>query len=73
VRNEDAAREEIAFIRVHLRKLEDTGYVSVQKRFLAPRPQTRYALTERGRKALLAYLAHQTHQTHQTHETHQDP
>ena len=42
----------------HLRKLEDAGYVSMQKRFVARKPQTRYALTERGRKALLAYVAH---------------
>ena len=43
---------------VHLRKLEDAGYVSVQKRFVERKPQTRYALTERGRKALLDHVAH---------------
>ena len=43
---------------VHLRKLEDTGYVEMQKRFVARRPQTLYSLTERGRKALLDYVAH---------------
>ena len=42
----------------HLRKLEDAGYVSVQKRFVERKPQTRYALTERGRKALLDHVAH---------------
>ena len=43
---------------VHLRKLEDAGYVSAQKRFVERKPQTRYALTERGRQALLDYVAH---------------
>ena len=43
---------------VHLRKLEDAGYITVQKRFVARKPQTRYALTETGRQALLDYVAH---------------
>jgi DNA-binding transcriptional ArsR family regulator len=43
---------------VHLRKLEDAGYVSAQKRFVGRKPQTLYALTARGRKALLDYVAH---------------
>jgi len=43
---------------VHLRKLEDAGYVSVDKRFVNRKPQTTYALTARGREALLAYVAH---------------
>jgi DNA-binding transcriptional ArsR family regulator len=43
---------------VHLRKLEDAGYVAVRKRFVARKPQTLYALTESGRKALLDYVAH---------------
>ena len=43
---------------VHLRKLEDAGYVAMEKRFLNRKPQTTYALTERGRQALLDYVAH---------------
>jgi DNA-binding MarR family transcriptional regulator len=43
---------------IHLRRLEDAGYVAMQKRFVARRPQTLYSLTERGRKALLDYLSH---------------
>jgi DNA-binding transcriptional ArsR family regulator len=43
---------------VHLRKLEAAGYVAVEKRFVARKPQTRYALTATGRQALLAYVAH---------------
>jgi DNA-binding transcriptional ArsR family regulator len=42
---------------VHLRKLEDAGYVAVEKRFVNRKPQTQYALTERGRKALLDHVA----------------
>jgi DNA-binding MarR family transcriptional regulator len=43
---------------VHLRKLEDAGYVVMEKRFANRKPQTTYALTARGRKALLDYVAH---------------
>lgn len=43
---------------IHLRKLEDAGYVAMTKRFAGRKPQTLYALTERGRKALLDYVAH---------------
>ena len=43
---------------IHLRKLEDAGYVTMRKRFVARKPQTLYSLTERGRKALLDYVAH---------------
>jgi DNA-binding transcriptional ArsR family regulator len=43
---------------VHLRKLEEAGYVTVQKRFVARKPQTLYGLTASGRKALLDYVAH---------------
>ena len=43
---------------VHLRKLEDAGYVSAQKRFADRKPQTLYALTDGGRQALLDYVAH---------------
>ena len=43
---------------IHLRRLEDAGYIAVEKRFVARRPQTLYALTEKGRQALLDYVAH---------------
>jgi class 3 adenylate cyclase len=45
---------------IHLRKLEDAGYVEMQKRFVARKPQTLYSLTEHGRQALLAYVARLT-------------
>jgi DNA-binding HxlR family transcriptional regulator len=40
----------------HLRTLHQAGYVSVTKEIL-DRPQTSYALTERGRKAFQDYLS----------------
>ena len=43
---------------VHLRKLEDAGYVGVRKHFVERKPQTLYWLTVAGRKALLDYVAH---------------
>jgi len=43
---------------VHLRKLEDAGYVSCQKSFRRRRPVTRYRLTPGGREALEEYLSH---------------
>ena len=43
---------------VHLRKLEDAGYIAMRKHFVARRPQTLYSLTARGRQALLDYVAH---------------
>ncbi len=41
----------------HLRKLEDAGYVRIEKRFEGRRPQTRIHLKPAGRKAWLAYLS----------------
>ena len=54
----DAIRTTDGNASVHLRKLEDAGYIAVRKHFVARRPQTLYALTPRGRKALLDYVAH---------------
>jgi DNA-binding transcriptional ArsR family regulator len=41
---------------VHLRKLEDAGYVAIDKSFVGRKPLTRAILTEAGRQAFLAYL-----------------
>jgi DNA-binding MarR family transcriptional regulator len=41
---------------VHLRKLEDAGYVAIEKSFLARKPLTRVRLTPKGRQAFAAYL-----------------
>jgi DNA-binding MarR family transcriptional regulator len=43
---------------VHLRKLEDAGYITVEKRFVARKPQTLYILTATGRQALRGYVTH---------------
>jgi DNA-binding HxlR family transcriptional regulator len=38
-------------------KLEEVGYVAMQKRFAGRKPQTLYRMTPAGRKALAAYVA----------------
>jgi DNA-binding transcriptional ArsR family regulator len=43
---------------VHLRKLEEAGYLAAEKRFVARKPQTLYRLTAAGRQALRDYVAH---------------
>ncbi|HZK99590.1 MAG TPA: transcriptional regulator [Caulobacteraceae bacterium] len=40
----------------HLRKLEDAGYVAIDKRFVGRKPLTRIRLTDPGRTAFVAYL-----------------
>lgn len=42
---------------VHLRKLEEAGYVDVEKRFVGRKPQTICRISEKGRGAWLAYIA----------------
>jgi len=37
-------------------KLEEAGYVSVEKKFVQRKPQTLYRITERGRTALAEYV-----------------
>ncbi len=41
---------------VHLRKLEEAGYVAIDKSFSGRKPLTRISLTEAGRAAFVAYL-----------------
>jgi len=41
---------------VHLRKLEDAGFVAVNKRFEGRKPLTEASMTPAGRKAFVAYL-----------------
>ncbi|MNJ26196.1 Helix-turn-helix domain protein [compost metagenome] len=41
---------------VHLRKLEEAGFVAVSKTFQGRKPLTRVRMTEEGRDAFLAYL-----------------
>lgn len=41
---------------VHLRKLEEAGYVAIDKSFVNRKPLTRVRMTPEGRKAFAAYL-----------------
>ena len=43
---------------VHARKLEDAGYVTVEKTFAGRVPRTEYKLTASGRGALERYVVH---------------
>jgi DNA-binding transcriptional ArsR family regulator len=43
---------------VHLRKLEEAGYVDLEKRFVGRKPQTLCKLTSKGREAWIAYIVH---------------
>jgi DNA-binding PadR family transcriptional regulator len=40
-----------------LAKLEDAGYVAVEKKFVQRKPQSIYRMTEAGRTALAEYVA----------------
>ncbi|HEX7894761.1 MAG TPA: transcriptional regulator [Terriglobales bacterium] len=39
-----------------LLKLEETGYVKVEKKFVQRKPQTLYRITDSGREALAEYV-----------------
>lgn len=41
---------------VHLQKLEDKGYVAIDKSFVGKRPQTTCRLTRAGQQAFTGYL-----------------
>jgi DNA-binding MarR family transcriptional regulator len=41
---------------IQLRKLEDAGYVAIEKSFVRRKPLTRARITPDGRKAFAAYL-----------------
>lgn len=41
---------------VHLRKLEEAGFVMVEKSFIGRKPLTQARLTDAGRAAFVAYL-----------------
>lgn len=42
---------------VHVSKLEEAGYVAIDKRFVGKKPQTTISVTPTGRAAFAAYLA----------------
>jgi DNA-binding PadR family transcriptional regulator len=39
-----------------LLKLEEAGYISMEKRFVLRKPQTVYRISEQGRQALMEYV-----------------
>ncbi|MHC4092511.1 MAG: winged helix-turn-helix domain-containing protein [Planctomycetota bacterium] len=41
---------------IHLRKLEDIGYIACKKSFVGRRPRSTYRITSKGRRALRGYL-----------------
>jgi DNA-binding MarR family transcriptional regulator len=41
---------------IHLRKLEDAGYIGIEKSFLGRKPLTRARITSAGRAAFAGYL-----------------
>ena len=41
---------------VHLRKLDEAGYVAIDKSFVNNKPLTRVSITREGRRAFAAYL-----------------
>ena len=41
---------------VHIKKLEEAGYVAIDKRFIANKPNTRVRITPAGREAFATYL-----------------
>jgi len=41
---------------VQLRKLEEAGYVAIEKTYSGRKPLTRVSITEPGRSAFIAYL-----------------
>ncbi len=43
-------------IGIHLRKLEDVGYIACKKTFVGRRPKSTYRITSKGRSSLLNYL-----------------
>jgi DNA-binding MarR family transcriptional regulator len=44
-------------IGIHLRKLEDVGYLTCSKSFVGRRPKSVYRITPKGRRALSSYLS----------------
>lgn len=43
-------------IGAHLQKLEEAGYISVEKKFILRKPITLYRMTDAGRNALTGYV-----------------
>jgi DNA-binding HxlR family transcriptional regulator len=42
---------------IHLKKLEEVGYISIRKEFINRKPITTYKLTDHGRNAFEIYIS----------------
>jgi DNA-binding MarR family transcriptional regulator len=56
-RLKDLLQETDGSLGAHLRKLEDSGYLNVNKQFQDRKPVSWYSLTTPGREALTSHLA----------------
>jgi DNA-binding transcriptional ArsR family regulator len=54
----EQARVNDGNLSVHLQKLEEAGYIDVEKRFVGRKPQTLCRLSASGREAWIAYIDH---------------
>ena len=54
----DQARVNDGNLSVHMQKLEEAGYIEVEKRFVGRKPQTLCRLSAAGREAWIAYIDH---------------
>jgi DNA-binding MarR family transcriptional regulator len=54
----DTLNMTVGNLSVHLQKLEEKGYIVIDKKFVGRRPQTSCRLTEAGREAFARYLDH---------------
>jgi DNA-binding transcriptional ArsR family regulator len=54
----DQAKVNDGNLSVHLQKLEEAGYIEVEKRFVGRKPQTLCRLSAAGREAWIAYIGH---------------
>ncbi len=52
----DATETTDGNLSTHISKLEGAGYVRVSKTFVGKKPQTKCAITAKGRRAFIAYL-----------------
>src|SRR4051794_1444170 len=52
----DALQATQGNLSIHLRKLEDAGYIVIEKSFFERKPLTRARVTAKGRKAFAQYL-----------------
>jgi len=43
---------------IHLKKLEEAGYIAVKKSFVNRKPVTAYRLTDKGKNAFRNYINH---------------